>query len=521
MNETMPAAYPVPQAAAAVAPVPQAAPGKPLVSGEQLRQQLLSASPAPARSRRPGPGHNRKRTWSAPAGTVELIMSTAAAEPAAAESAAAAAVTAAGSAEPSSSPSTPSGLRRGSGRGVRHRRYVSSNSNSNSYRGGDLLGGGESCDDFDEDGLTSSESRNPGTPPRPAVAVQEADRGGGHMHRHSSTSGSREPRALGESSFPDLATPPRHYNRRPRTHSDGGMSGLGRPGGVGSGTAATSPSMPRILHGLSYRLSRASPRGRHRTVGATSPDDAAEPSFVNDDDGGGDHDHGLAMPSLGVANNSSNSMRGSSNNNTGTGSGGGDALAAAGLDSSNDGGGSNRDGRGRIRRSVSARTLINLGRLGGVETVLNGDRADSNSAAEEPLNVDLQQIAAAAADADDDMIADVAQTSMARQAALGSGGEDAAGNGAEQETLVKELIAYFRHKPWKKKALMLTVIGSVIWVVVDFATTGYIRSFLATFVTWMERNPVGGFFVFIIFFILTTREFSFLVRLSYFVFICI
>ena len=166
----------------------------------------------------------------------------AAAEPAAAESAAAAVA----EAEPSSSPSTPSGLRRGSGHGVRHRRrYVSStshsHSSSSSYRGGDLLGGGESYDDFDEDGLTSSESRNveersssnPGTPPRPAVAVEEADRGGGHMHRHSSTSGSREPRAMGESSFPDLATPPRHYNRRPRTHSDGGMSGLGRPGGGG------------------------------------------------------------------------------------------------------------------------------------------------------------------------------------------------------------------------------------------------------------------------------------------------
>ena len=291
-------------------------------------------------------------------------------------------------------------------------------------------------------------------------------------------------------------------------------------GGVGTVTG-TSPSAPRILHGLSYRLSRASSRGRHRTVGATSPDDG-EPSFVNDDDDGGDRDHGLAMPSLGVANNSNNN---GGSNNIGSGSGGGDALAAAGMDSSNDGGsGSNRDARGRIRRSVSARTLINLGRLGGVETVLNGgDRrgADSNSAAEEPLNVDLQQIAAAAADADDDMIADVAQTSMARQAALGSGGGDAAENGAEQETLVKELIAYFRHKPWKKKVLMLTVIGSVIWVVVDFATTGYIRSFLATFVTWMERNPVGGFFVFIIFFILTTREFSFLVGLSYFVFICV
>jgi hypothetical protein len=141
-----------------------------------------------------------------------------------------------------------------------------------------------------------------------------------------------------------------------------------------------------------------------------------------------------------------------------------------------------------------------------VETVLNGgDRADSSAAAEEPLNVDLQQIAAAAADADDDMIADVAQTSMARQAALGGGADPA---NPEQESLVKELIAYFRYRPWKKKVLMLTVIGSVIWVVIDFATTGYIRSFLATFVSWMENNPVGGFFVFIIFFILTTRELS-------------
>ena len=498
MAETMPASYPAPQAAAAaVAPVPQAAPGKP--GEQQLQQQLLAASPAQPQPQRPGPGpgHNRKRTWSAPAGTVELIMSTAAAAAATAsetaataEGAAAAAAAAGESAEPSSSPSTPSGLRRGSGHSVRHRRYVYSNSHSHSsshsYHGDLLGGGGESYDDFDEDGLALSRSSNsnPGTPTRPSVAVEEADRGGGHAHRSGTT---RSIRARGESSFPDIATPPRHYNRR-RSSSDGGsvLRGLG-----------TSPSVPRILHGLSYRLSRASPRGRHRTVGATSPDEEGEPSFVNDDDGDGDH--GLAMPSLGVATTSSNSMH-SGSNDIGGGSGG-DALlvAAAGLDSSNG------SARGRIRRSVSARTLINLGRLGGVETVLNGDRgADSSNSAEEPLNVDLQQIAAAAADADDDMIADVAQTSMARQAALGGAG-DAVG-GAEQETLVKELIAYFRYRPWKKKVLMLTVIGSVIWVVIDFATTGYIRSFLATFVSWMERNPVGGFFVFIIFFILTTRE---------------
>lgn len=353
---------------------------------------------------------------------------------------------------------------------------------------GDLLsdsfGRSESYDDFNDDlglgGGTGSRDRGmsgnvPTTPV--GVVVEEADRGGGHGH------GQAHHYSQGESSLPDIlpsgaidlgvglgagdaaaaaSTPPRHY-RRPRTLSD-----------VGSLASRASPSMPRILHGLGYRLSRASPKGRHHSVDMTSPGEDAEPSFVNDEDADGNG--GLAMPSLGVASNDRD-------------------------DTMNDGSNRprpSRDSSGRIRRSVSARTLINLGRLGGVETVLNGDRADTS--ASEPLNVDLQQIATAAVDAEDDMIADVAQTSMARQAADG-------GTSPEQETLVKELIAYFRYRPWKKKVLMLTVIGSVIWVVIDFATTGYIRSFLATFVSWMERNPVGGFFVFIIFFILTTRKF--------------
>lgn len=447
--------------------------------GQQPRPRDGKAAQQPQR-----PGHSRKRTWSAPAGTVEHFMSTAAA--AAAVGGPAATTRATAHNTPVKSKHADDGEAASSGRGGYGRHYYHGDLLSDSF------GRSESYDDFDDDmvgldgggggvlsGVVSGNRDTSGNAPATPVVVEEADRGGGHGQAHHSQ---------GESSFPDLlpsgfidlgvdlgvdggggggagdaaaSTPPRHY-RRPRTLSD-----------VGSLASRASPSMPRILHRLGYRLSRASPRGRHHSVGVTYPGEDAEPSFVNDEDADGNG--GLAMPSLGVTSNSRD-------------------------DTTNDGTNRprpSRDSNGRIRRSVSARTLINLGRLGGVETVLNGDRADTSTS--EPLNVDLQQIATAAVDAEDDMIADVAQTSMARQAADG-------GTSHEQETLVKELIAYFRYRPWKKKVLMLTVIGSVIWVVIDFATTGYIRSFLATFVSWMERNPVGGFFVFIIFFILTTRE---------------
>ena len=431
---------------------------------KQYQEQQQSAQPQPQSQPQDGkaaaqqsqrPGHNRKRTWSAPAGTVEHLMSTAAAAAAVGGPAMTTRATAHNTPIKSKKAGDGGAAAASSGRGEYSRHYH-----------GDLLsdsfGRSESYDDFDDDmrlggggGNRDVSSNAPATP----VVVEEADRGGGHGHAHHSQ---------GESSFPDIlpsgaidlgvglggigvsaaasSTPPRHY-RRPRTLSD-----------VGSLASRASPSMPRILHGLGYRLSRASPRGRHHSVDVTSPGEDAEPSFVNDEDADGNT--GLAMPSLGVTGNNSRD------------------------DTTNDGSNRprpSRDSSGRIRRSVSARTLINLGRLGGVETVLNGDRADTS--ASEPLNVDLQQIATAAVDAEDDMIADVAQTSMARQAADG-------GTSPEQETLVKELIAYFRYRPWKKKVLMLTVIGSVIWVVIDFATTGYIRSFLATFVSWMERNPV-------------------------------
>lgn len=436
----------------------------------QYQEQQQSAQPQPQDSKAAAqqsqrPGHNRKRTWSAPAGTVEHLMSAVAA---------AAAVGGPAMTTRSTAHNTPNKSKK-AGDGEAAAASSARGEYSRHYHGdllSDSLGRSESYDYFDDDMRLDGGDVSSNAPATPVV-VAEADRGGGHGHAHHSQ---------GESSFPDIlpsgainlgvglggagdaaaSTPPRHY-RRPRTLSD-----------VGSLASRASPSMPRILHGLGYRLSRASPRGRHHSVDVTSPGEDADPSFVNDEDADGNT--GLAMPSLGV--NSNNSRD----------------------DTMNDGSNRprpSRDSSGRIRRSVSARTLINLGRLGGVETVLNGDRADTSTS--EPLNVDLQQIATAAVDAEDDMIADVAQTSMARQAADG-------GTSPEQETLVKELIAYFRYRPWKKKVLMLTVIGSVIWVVIDFATTGYIRSFLATFVSWMERNPVGGFFVFIIFFILTTRE---------------
>ena len=48
---------------------------------------------------------------------------------------------------------------------------------------------------------------------------------------------------------------------------------------------------------------------------------------------------------------------------------------------------------------------------------------------------------------------------------------------------------YFRDRPWKKKVLMLTVIGSVVWVAVDFGTTQHIKSFLGRFVCLDAEPP--------------------------------
>jgi len=44
----------------------------------------------------------------------------------------------------------------------------------------------------------------------------------------------------------------------------------------------------------------------------------------------------------------------------------------------------------------------------------------------------------------------------------------------------------------------LLLVGFVIFVIVDSATTGYVRDTVSSFLDWIEENPVGGFFVFVL-----------------------
>ena len=130
-------------------------------------------------------------------------------------------------------------------------------------------------------------------------------------------------------------------------------------------------------------------------------------------------------------------------------------------------------GRRLARRTLSARGLINLGFLGSTDAVLHGYTGNADG----------------------------------EGASTGAAGGVADDDEEEREPLAKELFVYFRDRPWKKKVLMLTVIGSVVWVAVDFGTTQHIKSFLGKFVVWMQNHPAGGFFVFVFLFIITTLAF--------------
>ena len=44
----------------------------------------------------------------------------------------------------------------------------------------------------------------------------------------------------------------------------------------------------------------------------------------------------------------------------------------------------------------------------------------------------------------------------------------------------------------------LLLVGFVIFVIVDSATTGYVRDTVSSFLDWIEENPMAGFFVFVL-----------------------
>ena len=147
----------------------------------------------------------------------------------------------------------------------------------------------------------------------------------------------------------------------------------------------------------------------------------------------------------------------------------------------------------------------------------DGPPSLTSSANPPPLQKTRSQLEMIAQEAQTDDLTDLALTAVARSKATGEGvGDINDGNDGgrpvgpdvvDDRHIARQLLDYFRYRPLKKKIMTITVIVSVLFVLIDFTTTGQIRAWMDMFLVWMEIHTVGGFFVFIGLFIITTREF--------------
>eukprot|EP00978_Attheya_sp_CCMP212_P038623 scaffold193059_cov53-Attheya_sp.AAC.2 len=71
----------------------------------------------------------------------------------------------------------------------------------------------------------------------------------------------------------------------------------------------------------------------------------------------------------------------------------------------------------------------------------------------------------------------------------------------EKQHLCSELLHFFRHRPWHKKLLTISVIVSCIYVFIDLVFLGYIEDLLEDYIDWMEQHITAGVFAFIVIFI--------------------
>jgi hypothetical protein len=58
-----------------------------------------------------------------------------------------------------------------------------------------------------------------------------------------------------------------------------------------------------------------------------------------------------------------------------------------------------------------------------------------------------------------------------------------------------------RKTPWYcsvKFAVGLLLLGFIVFVIVDTATNGYVKDTVSAFLDWIEENPIGGFFLFVV-----------------------
>jgi hypothetical protein len=55
--------------------------------------------------------------------------------------------------------------------------------------------------------------------------------------------------------------------------------------------------------------------------------------------------------------------------------------------------------------------------------------------------------------------------------------------------------------PWYcsvKFSIGLLLLGFIVFVIVDTVTNGYVRDTVESFLDWIEQNPVGGLFLFVV-----------------------
>jgi uncharacterized membrane protein YdjX (TVP38/TMEM64 family) len=76
--------------------------------------------------------------------------------------------------------------------------------------------------------------------------------------------------------------------------------------------------------------------------------------------------------------------------------------------------------------------------------------------------------------------------------AVNDAGNDA---GNDEDTEPNKVIGWFLSP---KVLIGLLLLGIIVFVIVDTATTGYVREGVESFLNWMKDNPIAGFFLFVI-----------------------
>jgi uncharacterized membrane protein YdjX (TVP38/TMEM64 family) len=77
-------------------------------------------------------------------------------------------------------------------------------------------------------------------------------------------------------------------------------------------------------------------------------------------------------------------------------------------------------------------------------------------------------------------------------------------NTTQPEELSVEELREKRRNCYKKSAIALILIAFIAFVVADSLTNGYIRDGLESFLEWIEANPAGGIFVFMLVYFVAT-----------------